>query len=217
LITKMNESTRSAISAKALLTSALSPLAWFQRVVVGRWLRLWNIARLQEALGRKVDSSNVIMGGVELHGTRNVHIGRGVLIYPGVYLETQGDGVITIGHDVVLSRGVHIVAFQRVTLGDGCMVGEYASLRDANHKLDDISIRNAGHISAAIEIGRNVWIGRGAAILKGASIGDNSVVGANSVLTKPLAACQVVGGVPARALRQTASPPSLAAPAIPHS
>ena len=173
-------------------------------MIVGRWLRLWSLARLQEATGRQVDPSNVIMGGVELHGTRNIRFGRGALIYPGVYLETQDGGVITIGNDVVLSRGVHIVAFERVALGDGCMVGEYASLRDANHRIDGISIRNAGHVGAPIDIGRNVWIGRGTTILKGASIGDNSVVGANAVVTKPIAQDQVVGGVPARALRATA-------------
>lgn len=204
LVDYKDESARRTISAKALLASALAPLAWFHRVIVGRWLRLWSLARLQEAIGRQVDPSNVIMGGVELHGTRNIRFGRGALIYPGVYLETQDGGVITIGNDVVLSRGVHIVAFERIALGDGCMVGEYASLRDANHRIDGNSIRNAGHDGAPIDIGRNVWIGRGTTILKGASIGDNSVVGANAVVTKPVAQDQVVGGVPARALRATA-------------
>jgi acetyltransferase-like isoleucine patch superfamily enzyme len=96
---------------------------------------------------------------------------------------------------------VHIVAFERVTLGNGCMVGEYASLRDANHKMDPVSIRDSGHLSAPIDIGSNVWIGRGASILKGVSIGADSVVGANAVVTKPVAAQQVVAGVPAKALR----------------
>ncbi len=197
----MNASPRSNGSGKALLARALAPLAWCRRVILDRWMRLWSLARLQEAIGQPVDSSNVIMGAIELHGTCNIRFGRNALIYPGVYLETQGAGLITIGDDVVLSRGVHIVAFQRVTIGDACMVGEYASLRDANHKLDAVSIRDSGHISAPIDIGSNVWIGRGATVLKGVSIGSNSVVGANAVVTKPVAAEQVVAGVPAKALR----------------
>ena len=184
-----------------MLAAALAPLAWFQRVIFDHWSRLWSLARLQEATGQRIDSSNVIMGAIELHGTRNIHFGRNALIYPGVYLETQGAGVITLGDGVVLSRGVHIVAFERVHLGRGCMVGEYASLRDANHKLDAVSIRDSGHLSAPIDIGSNVWIGRGAAVLKGVSIGAGSVVGANAVVTKPVAAQQVVAGVPAKALR----------------
>ncbi len=201
----MNASPRIAVGTKALLVAALMPLAWCQRVIFDKWQRLWSLALIQEAIGEPVDSSNVIMGRIELHGTRNIRLGRNALIYPGVYLETQGAGVITLGDDVVLSRGVHIVAFERVTLGDGCMVGEYASLRDANHKLDAHSIRTSGHVSASIDIGRNVWIGRGATILKGSSIGDSSVVGANSVVTKAVAAHQVIGGVPAKALHPATS------------
>jgi acetyltransferase-like isoleucine patch superfamily enzyme len=197
----MKASPRSTGAGKALLARALTPLAWCRRVILERWLRLWSLARLQEAIGQPVDPSNVIMGSVELHGTCNIRFGRNALIYPDVYLETQGRGVIALGDGVVLSRGVHIVAFERVTLGDGCMVGEYASLRDANHKLDAVSIRDSGHISAPIDIGGNVWIGRGATVLKGVSIGAGSVVGANAVVTRSVAAQQVVAGVPAKALR----------------
>lgn len=195
----------STFSLKAQLARALTPLAWFRRVVLERWLRLWSLARLQEAIGQRIDPSNVILGPLELHGTRAIRMGRGAMIYPGVYLETQGRGEIVLGNDVVLSRGVHIVAFERITLGDGCMVGEYASLRDANHVLDDHSIRHSGHVSAAIDIGRNVWIGRGACVLKGAHIGDHSVVAANAVLTHAIADHQIVGGVPARMIRSTQS------------
>lgn len=186
---------------KALLAWLLTPLAWWQRMVFDRWQRVWSLACLQEAIGARVDKSNVILGRIELHGTRRIRLGKNALIYPGVYLETQGEGTITLGDGVVLSRGVHIVAFEQVTLGDGCMVGEYASLRDANHQLDPVSVRHAGHVSAAIDIGTNVWIGRGATILKGACLGTNSVVGSNAVVTKPVAAHQIVGGVPAKALR----------------
>jgi acetyltransferase-like isoleucine patch superfamily enzyme len=185
---------------KALLSLVLAPLAWCQRVIADRCLRLWSLACLQEATGRRVDASNVILGRLELHGTRNIRLGRNALIYPGVYLETQGPGEITLGDNVVLSRGVHIVAFERVTLGHGCMVGEYASIRDANHRQDQGSLRHSGHDSASIDIGANAWIGRGATVLKGASIGGHAVVGANAVVTRPVSAQQVVGGVPARAL-----------------
>jgi acetyltransferase-like isoleucine patch superfamily enzyme len=185
---------------KALLSLLLTPLAWGQRVVLDRGLRLWSLACLQEATGRRVDASNVILGRLELHGTRNIKLGRNALIYPGVYLETQGAGEITLGDNVVLSRGVHIVAFERVTLGDGCMVGEYASIRDANHRLGQNSIRDSGHDSAPIDIRANAWVGRGVSVLKGVSVGAHAVVGANAVVTRPVAAQQIVGGVPARAL-----------------
>jgi acetyltransferase-like isoleucine patch superfamily enzyme len=150
-----------------------------------------------------VHASNVVLGPVDVLGTGNVRLGRDALIYPGVHLETQGAGRIEIGDGVVLSRGVHIVAFDRVTLGDGAMVGEYSSLRDANHRLSDESVRHSGHDHAPIAVGRNVWIGRGAAVLKGVTLGDSCVVAANAVVTRPVAAGTVVGGIPAATLRSS--------------
>ena len=186
---------------KALLVRALQPLAWCQRQVQGRWVRVWSLACLQEALGHPVHDSNVVLGAIELQGTCNIRLGKNAVIYPGVYLETQGTGSITLGDGVVLSRGVHIVAFDAVVLGDGCMVGEYSSIRDANHRLSSASVRHSGHDSAAIYVGRNVWLGRGVSVLMGASLGDHSVVAANAVVNKPVPAGQVVGGVPAKPLR----------------
>ena len=191
---------RSHVLKKALV-AALSPVAWLSQKVGAPWARAWSFARLQSAIGQRLHPSNVILGKVSVHGTGRVTIGQETLIYPGVYLETQGTGSIEIGNRVVLSSGVHIVAFERVVLQDGCMVGEYSSIRDANHHASDVSMRDSGYDSASIHIGRNVWIGRGVAVLKGASIGSHSIVGANAVVTRPLPEHSRAAGVPARALQ----------------
>ena len=188
-------------SLKARLVRLLSPVAGlWRKVVLERWLRIWSLARLQEATGRSVDASNIVLGPIEVHGTANIALGTGAMIYPGVYLETQGAGRIVIGNDVVLSRGVHIVAFDAVTLADGVMVGEYSSLRDANHRLSEISVRDSGFDVVPISVERNVWIGRGVTVLKGVTLGDSCVVAANAVVTRSVARGTVVGGVPARIL-----------------
>jgi len=190
---------RSYVLKKALV-AALSPAAWLSRKVATPWVRAWSFVSLQTALKQQLHPSNVILGKVNVHGTGQVTIGQEALIYPGVYLETQGKGSIEIGNRVVLSSGVHIVAFERVVLEDGCMVGEYSSIRDANHRSSDVSMRDSGYDSASIHIGRNVWIGRGVAVLKGANIGSHSIVGANAVVTRPLPENSRSAGVPARAL-----------------
>ena len=192
----------SAVSSqgiKLFLVKALQPVAKLWRVVVAeRATRIWALARLQEGLGRPVDPSNVILGPVELHGTRQVRLGRGALLYPGVYLETKGHGRIDIGDEVVLSRGVHLVAFEQIVLGKGVMVGEYSSLRDADHRRSDTAMRYSGHVSAAIHVEPNVWIARGVTVLKGVTLGQGAVVGANAVVTRDVSAGSVVAGVPAK-------------------
>ena len=195
---------------KHVLMSALLPVARGWRLLVAeRWTRLWSAARLREAIGGELHASNVVLGAVEVQGTGRITFGQRALIYPGVVLETQGEGRIEIGDDVVLSRGVHIVAFERVTLGDGAMVGEYSSLRDADHRRSAGSVRHSGHAHAPIEVGRNVWIGRGAAVLKGVTLGESCVVGANAVVTRSVAALAVVAGAPARPIDTRADIPAV--------
>lgn len=186
---------------KRWLVMALQPMARLWRIVfVERVVRVWALARLQEGLGRAVDPSNVILGTVELQGTRRVSLGKRAMIYPGVYLETQGEGRIDIGDDVVLSRGVHLVAFEHIVLGDGVMVGEYSSVRDADHRRSESAMRYSGHISAPIRVERNVWIARGVTVLKGVTLGEGAVVGANAVVTRDVPPQCVVAGIPAKSL-----------------
>ena len=54
---------------------------------------------------------------------------------------------------------------------------------------------------APIVLGRNVWVGSNATILQGVTIGDNAVIAAGAVVTKDVAAGTVVGGVPARFIK----------------
>lgn len=61
--------------------------------------------------------------------------------------------------------------------------------RDANTKGD-------------VVIGHDVWIGHGACILSGVTIGNGAVIAAGSVVTKDVRPYEVVGGAPARTIRQ---------------
>lgn len=189
------------LDLKDALAACLWPAARFGGRFGERWSKLWAFARLKASLP-KLDSSVVVLGMPELHGSRRIRMGRNLYLYRDLHLETQHGGEIELGDEVVLSRGVHIVAFAGVRVGAGTMIGEYTSIRDANHRHGaGVAPRSSGHESAPIEIGRNVWIGRGVTILPGVVIGDGAVVGANAVVTRAVAAGTVVAGVPARHLR----------------
>lgn len=188
------------MTAKAWLSAALRPCALLTQALGGRAQRLWSHARLSASLPNPVPASAVVLGTVELHGSRRISLGERLHIYPDQYWETQGSGALHIGDGVVLSRGVHLVAHAAVHIGEGSMIGEYASVRDANHRRGGGALRDAGHQAAPVMIGRGVWIGRGAAVLAGVRIGDGAVVAANAVVTRDVPAGAVVGGVPARTL-----------------
>jgi acetyltransferase-like isoleucine patch superfamily enzyme len=170
------------------------------------WRRLWSFARLRGALACPVDASVVVEGCPELHGTRRVSLGRDLYLYPDQYWETREAGRITLGDRVVLSRGVHLVARAGIEIGAGTMIGEYTSIRDANHGMATGALRDAPHVAAPITIGREAWIGRGVTILPGVTIGDGAVVGANAVVTRDVAARDIVVGAPARPIRSLGNP-----------
>jgi len=183
---------------KKCLVKALSPFA----LVINRLdalRRLWANARLNNALGGSLHPSAVVLSMPELQGTRRIELGENLYLYRDLYLETQEEGRIKIGNDVVLSRGVHLVAFAEIILEDGVMIGEYSSVRDANHRvIPGSSVRHSGHLGRPIHIGRNAWIGRGVTILGGVTIGEGAVIGANAVVTKNIPAGAVAVGIPAR-------------------
>ncbi|MCO5733212.1 DapH/DapD/GlmU-related protein [Rhizobium sp. SSA_523] len=52
-----------------------------------------------------------------------------------------------------------------------------------------------------VTIGHDVWIGHGATILPGVTVGNGAVIGAGAVVSKDVAAYTIVGGVPARLIR----------------
>jgi acetyltransferase-like isoleucine patch superfamily enzyme len=58
----------------------------------------------------------------------------------------------------------------------------------------------------SITIDSDAWIGTGAVILPNVTIGEGAVVGANSVVTRSVAPYTVVGGVPAREIKQVNVP-----------
>ena len=53
-----------------------------------------------------------------------------------------------------------------------------------------------------VHIGKDAWIGAGATILPGVTVGDNAVVAAGAVVTKDVAPNTIVGGNPAKVIRE---------------
>lgn len=56
--------------------------------------------------------------------------------------------------------------------------------------------------SNKVTIGHDTWLGHGSTILPGVSVGDGAVVGAGAVVSKDVAPYTIVGGVPAKLIRE---------------
>ena len=166
------------------------------------WGRLWNGGRAAAKL-RGLDPSVQFDGSITVVGTGNVTIGPKSRIGDLAEFTTNGEGKIRIGQEVRLNRGATVCADALVSIGDFSLVGEFVSIRDANHGIvPGVRIREQPLEARAIHIGRDVWVGRGVCILPGVTLGDGAVIGANSVVTKDVPPNTIAAGIPARVLRQ---------------
>jgi acetyltransferase-like isoleucine patch superfamily enzyme len=98
-----------------------------------------------------------------------------------------------------VSGGCYFTIFPGTTLeiGENTIWAFNVCIQTGNHDLYD---RNVYH-TKSVKIGKNCWIGNNATILSGVELGDNVTVGANSVVTKSFPSNVVIGGVPARVLK----------------
>ena len=107
---------------------------------------------------------------------------------------------ITVGRQVFINSGCRFQDQGGITIGDGSLIGHGVTLATLNHAFDPAH-RKDMH-PAPIVIGRNVWIGSNSTICPGVTIGDGAVVAAGAVVTRDVAPNTVVGGVPARLIKQ---------------
>ena len=116
-------------------------------------------------------------------------------------------GQLEIGRDTHIGMFSILVARQKIVIGDNCLIAEFVTIRDQDHKMEaeKITAKN-GFSTAPIYIGNNVWIGAKATITKGVTIGNNAVIGAGAVVTSNIPENTLAVGVPARIIRNLKKP-----------
>jgi len=176
------------------------------------WRYLWR--RLLTPAGWRWRSDGPFFLGrrleLKIEPRGEIRFGRFVWIGDGTKIRCH-EGVVEIGEKTVMGQECTISAYQRVRIGEECVIADRAMFIDFDHGIVEVErpIRLQGIYKRDVEVGNNVWIGYGACILRGVSVGDNSVIGTNSVVTKDVPANAVVGGIPARVIRMREAPQDL--------
>ena len=141
----------------------------------------------------------------------------------GAYTHIRGE-LLTFGHGGQISLGEycyvgeqsHIWSAKSIKIGNRVLISHNVNIFDsATHPLSATerhrqykSIISTGHPKTIdlsekeVVICDDVWIGCAAIILRGVTIGQGAVISAGSVVTKDVPPFTIVGGNPARVIRE---------------
>lgn len=136
-------------------------------------------------------------GGVLTFG-KNVTIKENSIIY------VKKNAKVTFGHNSSTGHHTEISCNNNIEIGDDVIMGAYSYITDSNHGYKDknLPIRKQDMEIGSVKISNNVWLGRASMILKDSVIGDNSVVAAGSVAIKKFEKNKIIGGVPAKVIKE---------------
>ena len=109
---------------------------------------------------------------------------------------------IEVGENFYANYGCIILDVNKVVIGKNCMMAPNVALYSATHPVRAEERYNGVELGKPITIGDNCWIGGNSVINPGVTIGDNVVVASNSVVTKSFGSNLVIGGNPAKIIRE---------------
>ena len=136
------------------------------------------------------------------------HCGEGVIFHHNV-LFSKGSN-ISIGEWSLINRYVMLDDRAAIDIGSFVMVAAGVTIETHTHPFDDFSVPIAygGRSGLPVSVGSNSVVGYNTVLMAGVQIGYRCIVGANSVVTKDVPDYTVVGGVPAKPIKQYLPPES---------
>lgn len=151
---------------------------------------------------------------LRLKGGENIFIGNRVNIGYNCILETYTidknslEPKIIIGDKTCIGDYGHITCINKIIIGKNVLMGRRVLITDNSHGKSDRTLLDLPPTSrplyskGMVIIEDNVWIGDQVCIMPGVIIGQGSIVGANAVVTKNVPPFCVVGGNPAKIIKQ---------------
>lgn len=155
--------------------------------------------------------ARLIRRPVYIRGKKSLQYGTNLTVGHGCRFDLSGiKKTLFIGDNCEFGDYTHIVAYERVEIGDNVLLASKIFISDTNHGeyrgVTQASPYVAPNlrplITHPVTIGNNVWIGENVVILSGVRIGNGSIIGANSVVRNNIPDNCIAAGIPARVIKQ---------------
>jgi acetyltransferase-like isoleucine patch superfamily enzyme len=131
-------------------------------------------------------------------------IGRGTVMWGAPTITGKGNlcSRLYVGNDCWFNVGCFLNLGATISIGDRVALGHQVMILTDTHAIGD-QARRAGRLEARpVYIGDGAWLGARSVVLPGVTIGEGAVVAAGAVVNKTVAPHLLVGGTPARPLRE---------------
>lgn len=148
-----------------------------------------------------IGDSSRVHPSVILVGTGTITLGKNAQIRANTVIE-MNDGKIEIGDSSVIGYNSFIQSTGTMKIGKGTLIGPLSCLLASSHRITDVPLVNESMIRGQLIIGDNVWIGANCTINYNINIGSDSIIGANSFVNKDINVRDIVGGVPAKKIKE---------------
>jgi len=133
-----------------------------------------------------------------------MRIGKGSMIMGSVVVSGPGRWreLLEIGDYSFITGPLRIDLAERLTIGDRVNIGHAVTLLTMDHEVGPRVQRCGPRLKGPVVIERGVWLGSNVTVLPGVTVGEASVVAAGAVVTRNVPPSTLVGGVPARVIRE---------------
>ena len=129
------------------------------------------------------------LAGIKIGKSSNIHMGA----------RFYNPANISIGEDTVIGEGVILDGRNKLKIGDHVDLATEVMIYNAWHDVEDLDFKA---LSEPVIVEDYVFIGPRVIVLPGVTIGKGAVVAAGSVVTKNVGQYEVVGGVPAKIIKE---------------
>lgn len=123
---------------------------------------------------------------------------EGAYMFPPFYTDCGKN--TRLGKNVFINAGCQFQDQGGITIGDNTLVGPKTVIATLNHHQNPY--KRANLIPKPVKIGSKVWIGANVTILPGVTIGDGAIIAAGAVVNKDVEKNTIVGGVPAKKIKE---------------
>ena len=108
-------------------------------------------------------------------------------------------GTLIVGENCWIGKNCSIHGNGTVTIGNNCDIAPDVSFVTGSHFIGDVNRRAGKGINKNVTIGNGCWLGERSTVFS--DIGNASVVGACAFVNKPVEDNVLVGGVPAKKIK----------------